>query len=412
MVERASGERTGLGWSVAAAFTVTAVFVLSNAPTPLYVGWQEAWGFSSGTLTVVFACYMVGLIGTLVVAGRLADRHGRRVVLVPALGAAVVSGLLFLFAQNVAWLFAARLLAGISVGGAVTAGMAAVVDLAPASRRRIGGLIASASMVLGAGLGPLLGGITAQVSADPQLWVFLIVTVLGIIALLIAIRLPLAKPPAPAPDAGGLWRWPSPPRDRRRELAWGATTFAPGITATSFVLSLGPSVLAGPLGISDPLMAGLTACVMFLIATGIQFAAGRLNTRTHLALSSIAAILAMLLLAAAVTIGPWWPVFLVSALLAGAAQGLGQLAGLTLIATRIPADRRAESNAALNIAGYLPAGALPVATGYLADAAGLPTAVVVFAATLTAFAVIAIPVVRTSTRRHLHPDHHEEETAR
>lgn len=121
-------EQRDLRWSVAAALTVVAVFVLSNAPTPLYAEWQHAWGFSSGMLTIIFSCYMAGLVGTLVVAGRLADRYGRRVVLVPAMFAAVAAGVLFLLAQGVLWLLVARLLAGVAVGGAVTAGMAAVVD--------------------------------------------------------------------------------------------------------------------------------------------------------------------------------------------------------------------------------------------------------------------------------------------
>lgn len=163
-------EQRDLRWSAAAALTVTSVFVLSNAPTPLYVPWQREWGFSSGILTIIFACYMVGLVGTLVIAGRLADRFGRRLVLIPAMLVAILSGALFLLAQGVLWLLVARLLAGIAVGGAVTAGMAAVVDVAPDSRKHAGGLIASASMVLGAGLGPMLSGIAAKTTVAPQLW--------------------------------------------------------------------------------------------------------------------------------------------------------------------------------------------------------------------------------------------------
>ncbi|MGW2658398.1 MFS transporter [Streptomyces sp. NPDC001478] len=397
-------EQRDLGWSMATALTVVAVFVLSNAPTPLYVQWQRTWGFSSGMLTIVFACYMVGLVGALVVAGRAADRYGRRVVLVPAMLAAIASALLFLLAQGVLWLLAARLLAGVAVGGAVTAGMAAVVDVAPSSRKRAGGLIASASMVLGAGIGPLLSGITARATTTPQSWTFALVTALAVAALAVSTRVPLTRPARAVPSPGPSVRWPRPPRDRRRELLWGAAAFGPGITATSFVLSLGPSVLAGPLKTPDPLVAGVIACAMFLLATGIQFAAGGLRTRTHLALSSVTAAASMAALAVAVTLAPWWPVFLAAALLAGAAQGLGQLAGLTLIATRIPSERRAESNAVLSIAGYIPAGALPVATGYLADSVGLGTAVLAFAATLGAFAAFALPAVGSSTRRHLTED--------
>ena len=45
---------------------ITAILILftaaSSAPSPLYVVYQREWGFSVGTLTVVFAAYVVGLI--------------------------------------------------------------------------------------------------------------------------------------------------------------------------------------------------------------------------------------------------------------------------------------------------------------------------------------------------------------
>ncbi|MEV4603597.1 MFS transporter, partial [Amycolatopsis sp. NPDC049253] len=67
--------RTSSPWP--AAWPVTAVFVLSNAPTPLYVLWQHRLGFSAGTLTVIFAAYIAGLLAALLVAGRASDRIGR-----------------------------------------------------------------------------------------------------------------------------------------------------------------------------------------------------------------------------------------------------------------------------------------------------------------------------------------------
>ncbi|MDQ4113830.1 MAG: MFS transporter, partial [Actinomycetota bacterium] len=168
----------------------------------------------------------------------------------------------------------------------------------------------------------------------------------------------------------------------------------------SFVLSLGPTVLASALGQDSALLAGATACVMFLVATGIQFALAHLTTRSHLVFSSIAAIAAMTLLMLTVTAWPSPTLFVAVAILAGTAQGLGQLSGLTLIATNVPDARRAEGNAALNIAGYIPAALIPVATGYLIDTTGLATAIVVFAAVLTTASVVALTIVRrTPTTR-------------
>ncbi|MFT9112379.1 MAG: hypothetical protein ABF453_10240 [Bifidobacterium psychraerophilum] len=103
------------------------------------------------------------------------------------------------------------------------------------------------------------------------------------------------------------------------------------------------------------------------------------------------------------------PTFTAAVVLTGAAQGLVHLAGVTLIGTRIPAVRRAESNAALNIAGYLPAATLSVAIGFLADHTGLANAVAAFAVVVFVAAAIALPAVRVSTNRH--PDAFQERHA-
>jgi cyanate permease len=73
---------------------------------------------------------------------------------------------------------------------------------------------------------------------------------------------------------------------------------------------------------------------------------------------------------------------------------MGQLGGLTLIGLHVPGERRAEANAVLNIGGYIPAGLMPLATGYLIDQAGLAVGAIFFAAALAAVAVSAGLFVR------------------
>lgn len=98
------------------AWIVTSVFMLSNSATPLYVQWQTALGFTNGTLTLIFAAYIAGLLGSLLAAGQLSDRLGRKAVLYPGLLAAVAACALFALADSVGMLLAARLLTGIAVG--------------------------------------------------------------------------------------------------------------------------------------------------------------------------------------------------------------------------------------------------------------------------------------------------------
>ncbi|MFP1725135.1 MFS transporter [Lonsdalea quercina] len=367
----------------AAGGVVTAVLMLSNSPTPLYLHWQQQLGFSSGMLTVIFALYIAGLLGTLLVAGQLSDRYGRKLVLIPGLLAALVACLLFASASSIVMLAIGRLLTGIAVGVIVSAGMAAVVDVGGAEHKRLAALLASVAMVLGAGLGPLLAGGLAQTLAQPVLPIFGVEMLVLLCALGIVGWLPLRRPVASGPAR---IRLPTVPEANRRQVACGIATFGPGITATSFVLSLGPSLLSLLLDERSPLLAGGMACAMFLTATGVQFAVRRWPIPRIFAASAAATVLSMVGLALAIH-ASLVLALVASALLAGAGQGLGQLGGLTLIGLHVPDSHRAQANAVLNIGGYIPAGLLPVAAGYLVDTVGLASGATLFALVLTAAAL-------------------------
>src|ERR1700712_5510796 len=56
-----------------------------GAPSPLFVLYQQQWGFPPWLLTVAFAIYAVTLLITLLIAGSLSDHIGRRPGLIGAL---------------------------------------------------------------------------------------------------------------------------------------------------------------------------------------------------------------------------------------------------------------------------------------------------------------------------------------
>ena len=71
----------------AAAFVGTAIayaglYLAAGAPSPLFVQYQQQWGFPAGLLTIAFAAYALGLVAAILVAGSLSDFIGRRPVLV------------------------------------------------------------------------------------------------------------------------------------------------------------------------------------------------------------------------------------------------------------------------------------------------------------------------------------------
>jgi predicted MFS family arabinose efflux permease len=380
-------------WIWLAAWPVTAVFVLSNAAT------QRTMGFSKGTMTVVFAFYIVGLLGSLLVSGLASDRLGRKAVLLPALLLALLACGIFATATSVVALMIARLLTGIAVGAAVSAGMAAVTDVAGHHRKALAALLASCAMVFGAGLGPLASGILSEILPGPTVTVFAVEAVLLLTAVVTVARMPITRP---ATRGSGAWiRVPGVPKGYGRHPILGIAVFAPGITATSFVLSLGPALLSGLLGSTSRIIAGTMAFGMFLAATAVQFAVRSADRRTIMLMSAAGTVLSMIALVGAVHTASI-PLLIASALLAGAGQGLGQLGGLSLLNTHIPAARLAEANAVLNVGGYILAGLLPVTAGYLSDAVGLSTGTTLFGVAVMILAILGGIVVAVGAERVRH----------
>lgn len=363
-----------------------AVFMLSNASTPLYAHWQSAMGFDVGVLTLIFSAYILGLLLTLAFAGQLADHYGRKAVLIPCMLLAGLAALLFIVAQSVMVLLFARLLTGAAVGLVIAAGMANVVEQAPESMKNSASLIASVAMVAGAGIGPLLAGFIAQYyQSEPVRIIFGFEVGCIALASLVVLRLPSDRMSA----ASFRFRLPAIPREHWWTVGIGVGFFGPGITATSFVLSLGPRVLDSLTHEHNPLYAGLMAFAMFMSAVIVQYVVRSSSNRSLFYSSATFTTVAMISAVTSLVMSSTG-LMLLCAIAAGAGQGLGQLGGLRLIAARLSVNRRAEANALFNMAGYLPAGSIPVLAGYLVDVKGLAFAILILAVLIGLMVAVAL----------------------
>src|SRR4051794_32790751 len=187
-------------WMLAA--TLGFLLFASSAPSPLYVVYQAKWDFSPLTLTSVFAVYVVALLLALLFAGSLSDHIGRRPVLVLALIVQAAGMGLFVAAQGVELLFAARIVQGVATGVAIGAISAALIDLQPPGRPALGALVSSAAPLLGLAAGALGSGLLVQYGPDPLRLVYW---------LLLGIFVAALAGGAPAPPAAG---HPGPPPPR------------------------------------------------------------------------------------------------------------------------------------------------------------------------------------------------------
>ena len=178
--------------ALAAAFANGwAVFGVRVALVPLFV--VEALGRTESWAGIALAVFAAGNALTLVVAGRLADRRGRRPLILAGLAVSAVATAVIGIVPSLAVFLVLSLVAGIG-GGLVNPPVnAAVADVV--GTRRGGTVLAGFQMAsdIGAILGPLVAGAVAQLAGfGTAFGVTALVVVLG---LALWLRAPETLPP-------------------------------------------------------------------------------------------------------------------------------------------------------------------------------------------------------------------------
>ncbi|HEY5260824.1 MAG TPA: MFS transporter [Solirubrobacteraceae bacterium] len=184
MAVTAAGRRL----SPAAAFMVLASIIAlalyaSATPSPLYAVYQQRWNFSTPVLTVIYATYPLGVLVALVLVGTLSDQVGRRPVLRWSLVGLLISMGLFVVADSVGWLLAARAVQGLATGAALGAAGAALIDLHPRGDAGQVGLVNGVASTIGIASGALISAVLVAVAPAPRVLPFLVVCALIVIAL-------------------------------------------------------------------------------------------------------------------------------------------------------------------------------------------------------------------------------------
>jgi MFS family permease len=188
------------GVAFAGIFTVTFCGLLAVGAVlpvlPRYV--HGPIGAGNIAVGVVIGAYAITGLLLRPVAGRVADRRGRKpAVLVGSLLVAV-GGFLYLLPFGVVSLIAARLVLGAGEGTVFTAGSAWIVDIAPPERR--GRVIGLYGLAVWAGLsvGPLIGELLLHASGYSAVWIF--AGTVPLLGALVASRLPDPYRPVEHPE--------------------------------------------------------------------------------------------------------------------------------------------------------------------------------------------------------------------
>src|SRR4051795_11836802 len=168
-------------------------------------------GMATADVQWVLSAYTLAFAGFLVLAGRLADLHGRRRVFVAGLMLFTAASLACGLSRSAGLLIAARTVQGLraaALAPPAPPGITAAIPDGPARRRAVG--VWTAAAAGGGAAGWMLGGVLTEQAGWP--WVFLVNVPVGVAAVALA---PLLVPETTAGGPG-----------RRLDVAGAATITA------------------------------------------------------------------------------------------------------------------------------------------------------------------------------------------
>jgi len=249
-----------------------------NHFTPLLLMYRQVDGYSSVEVDLFLAFYILGLVPGFLIGGPLADRGGRKRVMVVGIAmSALGSAVLAAGAASAVWLCAGRLVVGVSVAVAMVAGTSWIEELSQAPwdaspGSTSGARRASLALTAGFGIGAGVSGVLAQWAPAPTVFPYVVQ-----IALLAAAAVPLIWAPetrsaAAAPPSFGATlralardlRVPRAARARFFGVVLPTAPWAFGALAIAYVVT--PALVGSQVG--DDRVAFATLLTVVALGTG------------------------------------------------------------------------------------------------------------------------------------------------
>jgi predicted MFS family arabinose efflux permease len=366
------------------AFIASMFFAASSAPTPLYRLYQEAWGFSSVTLTLVFSVYAFSLLVALLTTGSLSDHIGRRPAIIGGVVLEVVAMLIFADAHSVQMLILARVVQGFATGTATSALGAAILD---ASRTR-GSLVNTLSPLLGMGVGALGTSLLVDYAPAPMQSVYFLLIAVFVLQAVGVWMLPETVSRSPGTLASLVPRVRVPRAARVAMLRIAPVNVAVWALG-GFYLSLGPTLARAVTGGNDVMTGGW---VVFALTGGGLVAVLLLRAlSTHRLLMTGGVVLAAGLLVTLTGVHAGNAgIFFVGTVLAGMGFGSAFQGALRSVLPLAEAHERAGLMAAFYVLSYLAFSVPAIIAGTMAHVVGLRLTTDVYGITMAALAGMTV----------------------
>ncbi|MFD7169298.1 MFS transporter [Streptomyces violascens] len=166
-----------------AAWLLTAAGWGANQFSSLLDAYRQNLGFSAATVTGLFALYIVGLLPGLLLGGPVADRVGRKPVVLGAVAAGALGTVALMVgaaapATGTLWLGVGRFLSGLGTGAVLSSGSAWVKELShapyePSAHPSAGAHRASYLLSAGFSASGLVSAVIAQWAPAPMLTAYI-----------------------------------------------------------------------------------------------------------------------------------------------------------------------------------------------------------------------------------------------
>lgn len=370
------------------ATAFVSLYLAAGAPTTLLTYYQRQWNFATPLLTLAFAVYAGGFLLALLTAGSLSDYVGRRPVLLGALSVQLVSMIMFLTATDIGAVIAARVVQGLATGAATSAFSAALVELAPPTRKKLGTVMGSVGVAGGLGVGALLAGLAIEYAPQPNAFVFTtlsVLTVFGVVATALAQESGIRRHGALRSLVPRI-RVPGPVRG---EFAGAAPAVAAGWMLAALSLGLGPSIVRHAFHIDSGLLIGFTVFVGPAASAVAGLAFMRAGSRDGMILGVMASIVGIAGILSGVLAGSLG-LMVAGQVVGGIGFGAAFAAALRLVMPLAAPHERSGLVAALYILAYAAFSIPVILAGLLVPTFGLVPTVAVYGTATFLLGVISL----------------------
>lgn len=383
-------------YALSAAIIGAATFA-SVAPSSLYQTYARLWGFSSVPLTLVFATYAFGVLAALLLVGRVSDVAGRRPVLAVALSTLLAATVLYIAAQSLAWLFAARAVQGLATGLALGTASAGLLDFHPRQDSEAVGLTNGVVTAAGLGLGALASSALVQFLPAPRVLPYVVVFILFAVALVGVMLMP--EPVASRSRLRLSPQRPYVPSSVRPHFVLAALAVISAYSIGGLLFALGPALSARVFESTNHLVTGISLFLFPGAGAVAQLAYGRRSAWVGAAAGAVALALGVGLIALSAA-EESAAALIVGSVVGGAGFGLAFLGSLRALSAQIPPAHRAGVMSAFFIAAYAALSIPAVLAGFAAGPLGLDSTFEILG---SAVAVVALLVAAQAWRTRPRP---------